>query len=324
MEHLSRRQFAFGTLGSAAMLLPRFGWAQSAYPSRPVQLIHGFGAGGNADVVARLLAKKLQDRLKQPVIVDIKSGAGGVIATNYVAKAAPNGYSLIMLTGAHTVSAALRKNLPYDAVKDFTFISTVSSFPFVIAVRADHPAQNLTQLLEIAGKRQVSFTSVGVGSTQHMAGELLSAAGKVPLLHVPYRGGGEPVQAVFGGEVDILVDTLTVATPHIQSGRLKALAVTSAESWPFLPGVAPVSATLPNFEVRSWLGLAAPAGTPDAIIQRLNAEIHAALESDDVKKPLASTGSLASYSTPGEMKSMVQSEIARWREVIVQRGLQVE
>ncbi len=319
---LTRRHLALA--GTAALLLPLAGRAQAPYPTRPVQLVHGFGAGGNADVVARLVAQKLQDSLKQPVVVDIKSGAGGAIATGTVAKAPPDGYTLVLLTGAHTVSAALRKNLPYDAVRDFAFISTVSSFPFVVAVRAEHPARTLAQLLEMAKQRQVSFTSVGVGSTQHMVGELLGAASGVPLLHVPYRGGGAPVQAVIGGEVDVLADTLTVATPHIQSGRLRALAVTSAAAWPLAPDVPPASATLPGFEVRSWLGLAAPAGTPEAIVRQLNTDLRAALEQADMQKSLANVGSLAAPSTPQAMQQMVQTEIERWRGVIAQRRIQVE
>jgi tripartite-type tricarboxylate transporter receptor subunit TctC len=300
--------------------------AQADYPSRPIQLIHGFGAGGNADVVARLMAKALQDQLKQSVVVDIKPGAGGMIATNFVAKALPDGYSLVMLTGAHTVSAALRRTLPYDPVKDFAFISTVSSFPFVIGVRAEHPAKTLAQLIELAktAGTKVSFTSVGVGSTQHMVGELLAGAAGVQLLHVPYRGGGAPVQAVIGGDVDVLADTLTVATPHIQSGRIRALAVTSAGPWPSLPGVPPVSATLPGFEIRSWLGLAAPAGTPEPLVRRLNAEVRKALQSPEVAKTLAAAGSAPAYSTTDAMREMVQTDIARWRSVIARRGLQLE
>ena len=289
-----------------------------------MQLIHGFGAGGNADVVARLVSQKLQDVLGQPVVIDIKSGAGGAIATGSVAKAVPDGYSLVMLTGAHTVSAALRKNLGYDAVKDFAFLSTVSFFPFVVAVRTDHPAKSLAQLVEMSRQRELSFTSVGVGSTQHMVGELLGASSGGQFLHVPYRGGGAPVQAVIGGEVDLLCDTLTVAMPHIQSGRLRALAVTSAQAWPTLPGVPPVAATLPGFEVRSWLGIAAPAGTPDAIVQRLNGAIRTVLAREDVQKSLANLGSIASPSTPEAMKDMVQKEVVRWKDVIAKRGIQVD
>ena len=289
-----------------------------------MQLIHGFGAGGNADVVARLVSQKLQDVLGQPVVIDIKSGAGGAIATGSVAKAVPDGYSLVMLTGAHTVSAALRKNLGYDAVKDFAFLSTVSFFPFVVAVRTEHPAKSLAQLVEMSRQRELSFTSVGVGSTQHMVGELLGASSGGQFLHVPYRGGGAPVQAVIGGEVDLLCDTLTVAMPHIQSGRLRALAVTSAQAWPTLPGVPPVAATLPGFEVRSWLGIAAPAGTPDAIVQRLNGAIRTVLAREDVQKSLANLGSIASPSTPEVMKDMVQKEVVRWKDVIAKRGIQVD
>jgi tripartite-type tricarboxylate transporter receptor subunit TctC len=320
---IRRRQLLLAT--AATLAAPRL-LAQADYPSRPIQLIHGFGAGGNADVVARLVARALQDLVKQPVVVDIKAGAGGMIATSFVAKAPPDGYSLVMLTGAHTVSAALRKTLPYDPVKDFAFISTVSSFPFVIAVRAEHPARTLAQLIEMAkaSGTKVSFTSVGVGSTQHMVGELLAGAAGVQLLHVPYRGGGAPVQAVIAGDVDILTDTLTVATPHIQSGRLRALAVTSAGPWPSLPGVPPASATLPGFEVRSWLGLAAPAGTPEPLVRRLNAEVRKALQTPEVLKTLAAAGSAPAYSTPEAMREMVQTDIARWRSVIARRGLQLE
>ncbi|WP_028601159.1 tripartite tricarboxylate transporter substrate binding protein [Ottowia thiooxydans] len=311
--------------GAASLALPQ-AWAQGTYPSRAIQLIHGFGAGGNADVVARLVGQKLQDALKQPVVIDIKSGAGGSIATNYVAKSAPDGYNLVMLTGAHTVSAALKKSLPYDPVKDFSFISTVSSFPFVVAVRAEHPAKTLADLIALAKKDpgKITFTSVGVGSTQHMVGELLGSAANVELLHVPYRGGGAPVQAVIAGDVDILTDTLTVATPHLKSGRLRALGVTSAAAWPSIPDVPPVSSTLLGFEVRSWLGIAAAAGTPAPVVQKLTAAVHQALQDTTLQKSLAAAGSAASPCTPDEFRTMVQNEIARWHTVITKVGIPLQ
>jgi tripartite-type tricarboxylate transporter receptor subunit TctC len=298
MTTFTRRDFVATT--AALALLPS-ARAQDGYPSRPIQLNHGFGAGGNADIVSRLLAQKMQEKLKQPVVVEIKSGAGGVIATDFVAKARPDGYNIVMLTGAHTVSAVLRKTLPYEPVKDFAFISTATSFPFVIAVRADHPARNLAELLATARQapERVTFTSVGVGSTQHMVGELLGVSAGVRLLHVPYRGGGAPVQAVIAGDVDILADTLTVATPHIQSGRLRALAVTSAQPWPSMPEVPVVASVLKGFEIRSWLGLAAPAGTPPHVIDVLNAGVRAALGDPGVKATLASLGSEAAPSFAG-------------------------
>jgi tripartite-type tricarboxylate transporter receptor subunit TctC len=266
----------------------------------------------------------MQDVLKQPVVVDIKSGAGGTIASDYVAKSKPDGYNLVMLTGAHTVSAALRKSLPFDAVRDFSFISTVTSFPFVIAVRAEHPAQSLQELIALARKKpeEVTFTSVGVGSTQHMVGELLGVTASVKLLHVPYRGGGAPVQAVIAGDVDVLVDTLTVASPHIKSGRLRALAVTSAQAWPSMPGVPPVSAVLKDFEVRSWLGLAAAAGTPQEIVDLLNKAVRTAAEAPPVKTTLFNLGSESAPSSSVQMTGMVKQEIERWRSVVAKAGIQ--
>jgi tripartite-type tricarboxylate transporter receptor subunit TctC len=293
----ARRAFLAGA--GAALALPS--WAQQpAWPAKPIQLVHGFGAGGNADVVARLVAQQLAPMLGQPMVVEIKTGAGGMVATAAVAKAPADGHTLVMLTGAHTVSAAMRKTLPYDPVKDFAFISTVTSFPFFVCVRAEHPAKSLKELVDMAkaNANKVSFTSVGVGSTQHLV--------------------------VIGGEVDLLVDTPTVALPHIQSGRLRALGVTSSAPWPAAASVPTVASTLPGFEVRSWLGLAAPAGTPDAVVRRLNADVRKMLDSPEMQKSLASAGSAPTYSTPEAMRDMVQSDIARWRGVITSRGIQME
>jgi tripartite-type tricarboxylate transporter receptor subunit TctC len=208
-------------------------------------------------------------------------------------------------------------------VKDFAFISTVSSFPFVVAVRAEHPAKTLADLMAMARQEpgKITFTSVGVGSTQHMVGELLGASAGVKLLHVPYRGGGAPVQSVLAGDVDILADTLTVATAHIRSGRLRALGVTSAQAWPSLPGVLPVAAALPGFEVLSWLGLAAPAGTPEAIVKLLNTETRRALQDPDLQKTLADLGSQAAPNSPLEMRNMVEQDIVRWRGVVDKAGI---
>lgn len=322
-QFLSRRTF-MGSVAALACTSPAL--SQTAWPTRPVQLVHGFGAGGNADVIARLVAQNMQPLIGQPMVVDIKSGAGGMVATGAVAKAPPDGYTLVMLTGAHTASAAMRKTLPYDPVKDFAFVSTVTSFPFVVAVRAEHPAKNLAELIQLAksGVNKVSFTSVGVGSTQHLTGELLGGAAGAQLLHVPYRGGGAPVTSVMAGDVDLLVDTLTVALPHIKSGRLRALAVSSAAPWPSLPGVPTVAQTLAGFEVRSWLGLAAPAGTPEDIVRRLNAETKKMLVLPDVQASLSAAGSAPAYSTPEQMREMVQSDIARWRSVIASRNIQIE
>lgn len=305
-------------LAAAFALLPP-ARAQGSYPTRPLQLTHGFGAGGNADIVSRLLAQKMQDGLGQPMVVEIKSGAGGLIATDFVAKARPDGYNLAMLTGAHTVSAALRRKLPYDPVNDFAFVSTVTSFPFVIAVRAEHKARDLAELLASARQApgQVSFTSVGVGSTQHMVGELLGVSAGAKLLHVPYRGGGAPVQAVIGGDVDILADTLTVATPHIQSGRLRALAVSGAQRAPMLPNVPTMAeAGLPNFDASVWWTLLAPAGTAPEVVAKLNAETRKALADAGTREKLGALGAVITPSSPQEAAAFLKSESAKWEQVI--------
>ncbi|MBN9475016.1 MAG: hypothetical protein ABS43_18435 [Bordetella sp. SCN 67-23] len=299
------------------------GAAGAAYPERPIQLIHGFGAGGNADTVSRLVARHLQAALGQPVVVEIKSGAGGVVASSYVAKAEPDGYTLVMLTGGHTVSAAVNKSLPYDPVADFQPISTVTAFPFVVSVKADNPARTLADLLATARAKPgtVSFSSVGVGSTQHLTGELLAATAGVQMLHVPYRGGAAPVQAVLAGDVDVLVDTATVAAPQIKAGTMRALAITSAKPWPLLPG-APVAAdTVPGFQVYSWLGIAAPAKTPGPIVDRLHAALAAMLQDPAFRKAVNDIGSEPSGSSPGQMRTMIESEIVRWKKVVQQANI---
>lgn len=297
-----------------------------AYPDQPIHLIHGFGAGGNADSVARVIASALEKHLGQTVIVEPRTGAGGTIASAYVAKAAPDGYTLIMLTGGHTASAAMRKSLPYDPVADFAPISTVTRFPFVIAVGKNNPARSLQDLLTKArsAPNAVTFSSVGVGSTQHLTGELLSAAAKVKMLHVPYRGGGAPAMAVISGEVDVLIDTATVAGPQLKAGKLRALAVTSATPWPELPGVPTVAQTLPGFEVMSWLGLAAPAHTPAPIIKKLNVALEEISRDPAIRKTLAAMGSATVHSSPDQMRDMIDRDIKRWRTVVAQAHIPLQ
>lgn len=290
----------------------------AAYPEQPITLIHGFGAGGNADSVARVVAAEMEKRLGQSVVVDARTGAGGTIASSYVAKSKPDGYTLIMLTGGHTASAAVRKTLPYDPVTDFSMISTVTRFPFVIAVKADNPAKNLADLLEKARTKPngVTYSSVGVGSTQHLTGELLASTAKANMLHVPYRGGGAPVMAVLSGDVDVLIEPVTVAAPQIQTGALRPLAVTSKEAWPLLKGIPTVDATLPGYEVMSWLGIAGPAGMPPDIVAKLNQTLKSILADPAVQTKLNAMGSEAWYSTPNDMRDMIADTIDQWKKVV--------
>lgn len=310
----------------AAFAAASAGVASAAYPDRPVVLVHGFGAGGNADTVARVMASELEKALGQPFVVEARTGAGGTIASAHVAKATPDGYTLILLTGGHTASAAMRESLPYDPVEDFAMVTTVTQFPFVIAVSEKNPIKTLDELIDHARKQKdaVTFSSVGVGSTQHLTGELLAAAAKADMLHIPYRGGGAPVVAVMGGDVDVLVDTATVAGPHIKSGGLRALAVTSAETWPELPNVPPAAKALPGFEVMSWLGIAAPAGTPDDIINSLNSALRDILADEKVKETLANMGSATAYVQPQDMRDRIARDIKQWRQVVTDAGIPLQ
>lgn len=302
------------------------GAVMADYPSRPITLIHGFGAGGNADSVARVVAAGLEKQLGQTVVVEPRTGAGGTIASAYVAKANPDGHTLIMLTGGHTASAAVRKELQYDPVNDFSMISTVSRFPFVIAVKADHPAKDLGQLLDSArqSKQGVTYSSVGSGSTQHLTGELLAATSSADMLHIPYRGGGAPVMAVLAGDVDVLIDTVTVAAPQLQAGALRALAVTSKQPWPLLPDAPAVHDTLPNYEVMSWLGVAGPAGMSDEVVEKLNGAVKAVLNDPEVQASLNKMGSEARYSRPDEMRTMIADTIEQWKQVVSTAGIPLQ
>lgn len=288
------------------------------YPTRPVALLQGFGAGGNADTIARIVAEPLSRRLGQQVIVEARPGAGGNIASERVAKSAPDGYTLIMLTGGHAVSGALYRKLPFDPVNDFQMISTVGYLAFLIAVRADSPYKTLADVIAAAkaAPGKLTFSSVGVGSTQHLAGELLAAMAGIKLTHVPYRGGNAPITDLLGGRLDMSIDSITVIGPQLASGKLRALAVTSPQPWWSLPQIAPVARTVPGYDVRTWLGVAAPKHLPQPILTKLNAELRGALAEPATQQRLQKIGMDVRASSPEEMRSLVAGQIAQWKKVI--------
>jgi tripartite-type tricarboxylate transporter receptor subunit TctC len=311
----------------AAALLCTFGGldarADEDYPSRPVTLMHGFGAGGNADAIARIVADGLSRRLGKPVIVEARPGAGGNIASDRVANAAPDGYTLIMLTGGHAVSAALYKSLPFDPVDDFQMISTVVFFPFVVAVKANHRFQTLADLIAEAKAKPdtLTYSSVGVGTTQHLVGELLSSMAGIKMIHVPYKGGGGPINDLLGGQIDILIDTLTITAPQLAAGTIRGLGVTSQKPWFSIPDAPPIAATVPGYEVRSWLGIATTKGVPAPIVERLNREVRAVLDTPEIRSKLEAMGNEVRGGSPDEMRGMIGSEISRWKQVIGDAGI---
>ncbi|MDH7795831.1 MULTISPECIES: tripartite tricarboxylate transporter substrate binding protein [unclassified Beijerinckia] len=318
---LTRRSAVAGLVASATIPAPL--WAQE-WPGKPITLVHGFGAGGNADSIARVMANALSTELGQQIVVEAKSGAGGNIASEQVARAEPDGYRIILLTGGHAVSAALYKNLRFNPVDDFAFLSLVATFPFVIATHLQSPVKSIGELIAAAKKDpgKFTFSSVGVGSTQHLTGELFAEMAGIKLTHVPYRGGMEPLSDLMGGRIDLMVDTITVTGEAIRSGTIRGLGITSRTPWPGLSEVTPIAATLPGFEVRSWNGMAAPAATPPAVVTRLNAAIEKSLQLPKVREQLGFLGVQPEASTPEAMRSFVASEIARWKGVVDKAGIQ--
>ena len=309
---------AFGAALAIAAAICGGAAAQNTYPIRPITLSHGFGAGGNSDTVARIIAPTLAERLGQQVIVEPRVGAGGNLATERAVKATPDGYTLIVLTGGHAVSGALYKALPFHPVDDLQMLSTLIYFPFIISVRKDHRFQSLADLVAEAKAKPktITYSSVGVGSTQHLAGELLSSLAGIELVHVPYRGGQAPVTDLLGGRIDVMIDTLTVTRPQLDAGTVRGLAVTSPQRWPGLSGIPPAGDTVKGYDVRSWMGIATTKGVPAPIVTKLNEEILYALEQPQVRGKLEAIGNEVRGSKPDEMRVWIAGEVAKWKKVI--------
>jgi len=306
-------------LATAFCMLATPAFADS-YPSHPIRVVHGFAPGGAADTLSRIVAEGLSKSLGQPVVVEAKPGAGGNIAADAVAKAAPDGYTLGLVTGGHAISAALYKSLNYQPVDSFEMISTIVYYALVIAVRNDSPAKSLGDLIAMAkGKPgSLSFGSVGFGSTHHFAGELLNSMAGIEITHVPYRGDSQTITALLGGEVPMIVGTGVLLAPQIESGAVRGLAVTSATRMSLLPNVPSVDeAGVKGFDVRTWAGLLAPKGTAREIVAKVNAALLDSLRDPATKSRLeAAVGGEVRGSTPQEMKALVETEIAKWSAVV--------
>jgi tripartite-type tricarboxylate transporter receptor subunit TctC len=298
-------------------------WGQT-YPERPVRLVVGFPPGGSSDIVARVVAQHLSLLIGQPVVVENKPGAGGVIGSDFVAKAPADGHTLLLATAGHSTAAAMMSKLPFDAVKDFAWITTVTTYPFVIATAADSPIRSLPDMIARAkaAPGKISYSSAGVGTSHHLLGEWLSAEAGIEMIHVPFKGGTSPVTEVVAGRVDVMFETMTLVLPHIKSGKLRALAVTSPEPKDYLPGVPPVAKTVPGLVFQSWLGIAAPAATPAPIVERLNRDLRKVLSVPEVQQRLAALGGGAAPVAPDAMREQVATEIARWRRLVETRRIE--
>jgi tripartite-type tricarboxylate transporter receptor subunit TctC len=303
------------------------GEAPQSYPAqRPIRLISPFAAGGSTDTVGRLIAPRLAERLGQNVIIENRPGAGGMIGSNFVAKATPDGHTLLFISGAFVAHSAVTKNLPYDPQRDFAWVTEVLEYPFLVVVKGDSPIATIKDLIETAKKnpRKLNYGSVGAGSVFHLAAELFGAMTGTEMTHIPFKGGAEPNNELIAGRLDVIFTTTTSAIPHVEAKRMRALAVTSLQPWPQLPTLPTVAQTIPGYEVMSFNGIGAPRATPRAAIMRLNRDVHAVLEQPDIRKRLVDQGNEVHPTTPEEMTRKVNSEIAKWRNIAQTRKLDLQ
>lgn len=301
--------------------------AADNYPAaRPIRLVSPFAAGGSTDTVGRLLAPRLGERLGQNVIVENRPGAGGLIGTSYVAKATPDGHTLLFISGAFTAHSAVTKNLPYDPVRDFAWITMVLTYPFVVVVRYDSPMQTVSDLIATAKKnpRKLNYGSVGTGSVFHLAAELFGSMTGTEMTHVPFKGGAEPNTELMAGRLDVIFTTTTTAFPQIEAKRLRALAVTSLQPAPQFPNVPPLAQTVPGYEVISFNGIGSPRATPRAIVVRVNREVRAVLEQPDMRKRLTDQGNEVQPTTPEDMTRKVAADIRKWQRIVADRNIDVQ
>lgn len=311
-------------LGALALLAAAALPAQAQdFPARPMRFLVGGPPGSGADLVSRMLAPKLSDRLGQPVVVEQKTGAGGIIANEALSKSPPDGHTLALLTGAHPTAAAMRRSLPYDPVRDFAMVGTVVAYPLVVSVVAASPVSSFPDLLTRAraAPGRISY-AMSPGSLVHLAGEWINSEAGTTMLAVPYRGSSAALVDALGGRVDVLIETATAAFPQIRTGKIRPLAVSSTARHPALPEVPTIAETLPAVEFTSWLGLAVAPGTPRAAIERLNSELKAILDLPDVRQRIADLGGLPTPSTPEEMRGRVEREIARWKRLVELKGIE--
>jgi len=300
--------------------------AAEPWPARPIRLLVGFAPGGSSDVVARLLAQRLQPLLPQPVVVENRVGAGGLLAAEAVSKAAPDGLSWILLPSGHASQAAMLRKMPIDAIDGLAFVGTLTVYPMFVAVAPDSPIRSLKDLVERsrAAPGKLSFSSVGVGTAHHLIGEWINAESGTDLVHVPYKGSAAAFTDVSTGRVDVMIETATAALPWIRSGKLRAIAVTSAPGRSPEPGVPIASETIGGLEYESWLGVATTPGTPAPIVERISQAVRTVLAQPEVAQRLEDLGGRSSPSSPDAFRERVQRDIARFRRIVSSRNIPQE
>ena len=298
-----------------------------AYPGKPIRIVIPYPPGGGTDIVIRAVSGRLSERLGQPVVVDNRGGATGTIGSEAVAHAAPDGYTLLAHTNAGiTILPHLNKKLPYDPIRDFAPVTMAASSPYLMVVNPKIAATSVAQFIALAKAKpgELNYASSGNGASTHLAGLLFCQMTGVKMVHIPYKGSGPATTELLAGQVQMRFSSIPPVLPHVRSGRLRALAVTSAKRFSLLPEVPTVADTVPGFEVLSWYGVFAPAGTPPAIIKKLNADFAAALNSPDVKALLATDGSEVVASSPEYFGKVIRAEYARWAPVVKESGAKID
>ena len=312
------------TLPALALLFaPLIAFAQ-AYPSKPVKMIVPYAAGGTTDVLARIMADKLAQGLGQTVVIEYKPGAGGTIGADAAAKSPADGYTMVMgAPGSHSTATSLYAKLPYDPVKDFAPIVHVANVPNSIVVHPSLAVKSVPELIAYARTRpgELTYGSAGTGATTHLTGELFALLANVKLTHIPYKGSGQAMVDLLGGQIQMMFENLPGAATQIRSGKIRGLAVTSLRRSAAFPDLPAVSETLPGFEVVAWFALFAPAGTPAAIVARLNAESNRALSLAEVREKIAAAGSDPIGGTSDELARFLANDIAKWTRVTRDAGI---
>jgi tripartite-type tricarboxylate transporter receptor subunit TctC len=316
-----------GRLAALAIVMAASAVAQAqTYPTKPIRMVNPFSPGGSLDLVSRALAKGLTAELGMAVVVENKPGAGGNIGVELVAKAPPDGYTLLAIQSSITINPRLQKQVPYDPVKDFEPISRLSSYMFYLVVHPSTPVRSVAQLIAVAKARpdQLTYASVGVGSGTHLAGELFKSMAHVQLAHIPYKGSGPAIIDLVGGQVALHFGSTSVL-PYVQSKKLILLAVSGAQRSSFVPDVPTIAESgVPGYDVTAWNALFAPAGTPAAIIARLNGLVAVALAQPDAKSVMEAQGLDAAPGSPQELGALVRTELPKWAKLIRQAGIKPE
>ncbi|HKV00377.1 MAG TPA: tripartite tricarboxylate transporter substrate binding protein [Vineibacter sp.] len=316
-----------GLLAGAILAAPLTPATAQQYPTRTVKIVVPFGPGGPADVYARALGQHLSDALKQPFVIENRPGAGAVIGTDVVAKSPADGYTLLMMSNTHTTNETLISNRPYRLMKDFVPVAPVNSSDLVLVVHPSVQASTLQAFIAQAKANpgKLSYASSGPGTPYHMAGELFKAMSGTDILHIPHRGSGEARSNVIGGHIQMMIDAVTAMVGHIEAGQVRALATTGPKRSPVLPNVPTATeAGLPGYEATIWLGIMAPAGTPQAIVDQLNAEIGKIITRPDIKEAWVKQGAEPMTMTPAAFGAFLQADIEKWAKVVELSGAKVQ